>query len=383
MAATQTYDVIIVGGGLAGLVSAIELSRSHLSVLLIEKKAYPFHKVCGEYVSNEVLAYVQSLGFNPFEYGASNITQLRVSTPGGRSYHTHLDLGGFGISRCVMDNALFNIAQSYGAEILTETRVSNIELKDSFFTVTTLEGQHFFAKLVIASHGKRDTLDKKLERKFINHHTGYLGVKYHLKTDYPDNEIGLDNFRNGYCGIVRIEDDTYNLCYLYKKSAAHPFKNIAELEENELYQNPVLKNILQNSDFLYDKPEVINEICFDRKEPVLHHILMCGDSAGLITPLCGNGMAMAITGAKVLSELIIQSGIAKNQVIELSARMKLERRYTEIWNELFKQRLFWGRAIQTCFGNPVYTGAFITAAYHSPFRNWLIRQTHGKPIGIK
>lgn len=383
MAATQTYDVIIVGGGLAGLVSAIELSRNKLSVLLIEKKQYPFHKVCGEYVSNEVLAYLQSLGFNPFEHGASSIGILRVSTPKGKSYSTQLDLGGFGISRYIMDNALFQLAQSYGAEIRTQTRVSNIQFEANSFKVETTEGQLFYAKLVIASHGKRDTLDKKLEREFINHHTGYLGVKYHIKTDYPANEIGLDNFRNGYCGIVRIEDDMYNLCYLYKKRPAYPFKNITELEENELHKNPVLKNIFHNSDFLFEKPEVINEICFDRKEPVLNHVLMCGDSAGLITPLCGNGMAMAITGAKVLSGIIIQSGIANMQDIELPERLQLERRYTELWNQLFKRRLFWGRAIQTCFGNPFYTGAFIPAAYYSPFRNWLIRQTHGKPISIK
>jgi len=32
--------------------------------------------------------------------------------------------------------------------------------------------------------------------------------------------------------------------------------------------------------------------------------LMIGDTAGLIHPLCGNGMAMAIHSAKIASELI-------------------------------------------------------------------------------
>ena len=40
-------DIIIVGGGLAGLASAIHLSKKGLSVLLIEKNEYPKHKVCG------------------------------------------------------------------------------------------------------------------------------------------------------------------------------------------------------------------------------------------------------------------------------------------------------------------------------------------------
>jgi flavin-dependent dehydrogenase len=44
---TTTFDVIIVGGGLAGLTSAIHLSKLKKKVLLIEKNTYPKHKVCG------------------------------------------------------------------------------------------------------------------------------------------------------------------------------------------------------------------------------------------------------------------------------------------------------------------------------------------------
>ena len=75
------YDVIIAGGGLAGLTSAILLSKGGLKVLLLEKKTYPFHKVCGEYVSNEVADFFSRIGFDPFKHNASKIDQLRISTP--------------------------------------------------------------------------------------------------------------------------------------------------------------------------------------------------------------------------------------------------------------------------------------------------------------
>ena len=51
----ETNDVLIIGGGLAGLTSAIHLAKENKSIVLIEKNTYPNHKVCGEYVSNEVL----------------------------------------------------------------------------------------------------------------------------------------------------------------------------------------------------------------------------------------------------------------------------------------------------------------------------------------
>jgi flavin-dependent dehydrogenase len=72
----QQTDVLIVGGGLAGLTAALHLARQHLSVLLIEKETYPHHKVCGEYVSNEVLSYLRFLNADPVD-----LTHIAGSAP--------------------------------------------------------------------------------------------------------------------------------------------------------------------------------------------------------------------------------------------------------------------------------------------------------------
>lgn len=366
----KEYDVIIVGGGLAGLTAAILLSRAEKKVLLLEKKSYPFHKVCGEYVSNEVLPFLLLLGFDPFNYGASRINKLRISTPQGKNIHSSLEPGGFGLSRYVMDNALFEIAERSGTEIHLLSRVTDISFSDDQFKVVTNSGQIFFSKLVIGSYGKRDVLDKKLKRSFIGSHTKYLGVKYHIKTNYPVNEIGLDNFENGYCGIVKIEEDKYNLCYLYRNNKQKIFNSIKELEEKILFKNPVLKAVFSNSQFLFEQPEVINEISFASKNTVESHILMCGDSAGLIAPMCGNGMSMAIRAAEILSALIIETQPGK--------RNELEKKYEREWEKQFHSRLYWGRMLQHIFGNPVLTGASIQTIHAFPkIEQWLIGKTHG------
>ena len=56
--------VLIIGGGLAGLTAAIHLRKLNIPVTLIEKNAYPKHKVCGEYISNEVLPYLKWLNIS-------------------------------------------------------------------------------------------------------------------------------------------------------------------------------------------------------------------------------------------------------------------------------------------------------------------------------
>src|SRR5690606_10741318 len=108
-------DVIIAGGGLAGLCNAISLSRAGLKVHVIEQKSYPVHKVCGEYISNETLPFLQSLQINPDQLNPSKISKLLISSPSGSTIHLPLDLGGFGLSRYTLDHFLYKHALGLGA----------------------------------------------------------------------------------------------------------------------------------------------------------------------------------------------------------------------------------------------------------------------------
>ncbi len=62
MSDETVYDVAVVGGGLAGLSLAIQCAGNGFSVVLFEKEIYPFHKVCGEYISMESWSFLESLG---------------------------------------------------------------------------------------------------------------------------------------------------------------------------------------------------------------------------------------------------------------------------------------------------------------------------------
>src|SRR5690606_31631009 len=107
-------DVLIIGGGLAGLTNALLLSRAGLSVCLIEKKKYPFHRVCGEYISNEVVPYLKSIDAYPELANVPVINQLLLSDTGGNSVSLNLPLGGFGVSRHFFDNFLYEKATKAG-----------------------------------------------------------------------------------------------------------------------------------------------------------------------------------------------------------------------------------------------------------------------------
>ncbi len=369
-------DVIIIGGGLAGLCNAIELAKAGASVAVIEKNQYPFHKVCGEYISNETLPFLESLGLDPFELGAVALTEFSTSTPKGQTLSMTLDLGGFGISRYTLDHALYEIATKQGVKFYLKTKVIDLQPCQEGFQLTTDQAGILSARICIGAYGKRANIDQRLQRNFLKQRSPYVGVKYHIRTHaHPAHQIALHNFKDGYCGISQIEDGQFCLCYLTTRENLRKSGDIPTMEKNILSKNPFLAQLFQEAEFLYERPLVINEITFTPKPLIEQGVLMCGDTAGMIAPLCGNGMAIAIHSAKLLSGLLIE------HLAGTLNRSELEMHYTQQWRAMFAQRLWAGRSIQRWFGHPQLTEILVSMGKTIPLvAKFLMSKTHGKPF---
>jgi len=367
--------VTVIGGGLAGLLTSIQLVRKNIPVQLFEKKRYPFHRVCGEYISNETVPFLKSLNLYPEALKPSQIKRLQLTSVNGKSVVMQLDLGGFGISRYAFDNWLCQKAIREGVEVNQNMEVKKIDFKKNEFTLHTNK-EAFVSDVVIGAYGKRSRLDINMNRSFINKKSPYVGIKYHLKIEHPDDLIALHNFKDGYCGISNVENGVSNLCYLSHRDNLKNSGSINALEEQILYRNPFLKTIFRNAEFVFTPPETINEISFQTKRPVENHVLMAGDAAGMITPLCGNGMAMAIHTSKILSNLIVP--FCKN---EFSSREKLESVYAREWHQQFATRLRIGRQLQNLFGSTFASNLAVGVARNfKPLANYLVSKSHGKPF---
>jgi len=371
--------VAIIGGGLAGLSLSIQLAKAGYKVVLFEKEKYPFHKVCGEYISLESWNFIEQLGLPLSKMNLPIIKKLIVSSPDGKTIESNLDLGGFGISRYLLDYELSKIARQNGVEIFEETKVNDIVFESGLFTIST-STVTFQSTVVAGTFGKRSNIDVKWSRDFIkqknNKLNNYIGVKYHVQTTFAPGTIALHNFKDGYCGISQIENDEYCLCYLTTAQNLKTNNNsISAMEKNVLQKNSHLKKIFSSSTFLYQYPVTISQISFDKKSQVQNHVLLIGDAAGMITPLCGNGMSMALHGSKIAFDKIDK--FLKKQI----TREQLEDQYRIEWNKNFANRLQMGRVIQSLFGKTWITNTFISTIKYFPFLiRRMISSTHGKPF---
>jgi flavin-dependent dehydrogenase len=374
-----SYDVAIVGGGLAGLSLSIQMAKQGYSTILFEKEQYPFHRVCGEYISLESWNFLESLGYPLSEMNLPLIKNLLVSSPAGKVISHALTPGGFGISRFKLDDEMADLARRNGVHLLEEHKVTDVVFTRPVFDIHC-SSLRYQAKVVCGTFGKRSNLDIKWKRPFTDVKPGklnnYVGVKYHVRTDFPADTIALHNFENGYCGISRIEDGKYCVCYLTTARNLKASENsIRKLEENILQRNPFLKRAFSECEMLYSSPVTISQISFQRKSLVENHVLMVGDAGGMITPLCGNGMSMALHGSK------LAAGLIHRYLSRDISQSALEQEYIQQWKRLFSRRLQMGRLIQRFFGKEALTNIFINSIKPFPnFISYLIRQTHGEPF---
>ncbi|KAA6441270.1 NAD(P)/FAD-dependent oxidoreductase [Dyadobacter flavalbus] len=371
----KKYDCAIIGGGLAGLCLAIQLAVRNISVILFEKNQYPFHKVCGEYISMESHDFLAELGL-PFEkLELPYISKLGISSEKGFMLEHELGMGGFGISRHSLDQYLFRIASEKGVTILQNCRVNDVQQHDpENFIIATSKGI-FSAEIVCGSYGKYTPA-------FINPHVksekndgtaNYIGVKYHIKTNLAPDRIELHNFRNGYCGISKVDRDWHCLCYLTtSENLLKNGKDIKKMEENVLFRNPFLKAYFVNSQFVSSQPLVISNVNFSKKQTQAEGIFLLGDAAGCITPLCGNGMSMGMRASKLLATELIRF-YRKEQSLQDAAVQ-----YQSEWNKAFQNRITAGYYLQNLFGKRNLTDIALKLLSKSPaLTDKLVSLTHG------
>lgn len=379
------YDVAIIGGGVAGLALSIQLARAGYSVCLLEKDKYPFHRVCGEYISLEAWNFLRDLGVPLDALQPPILDTLLLTSPKGRSFTMQLPLGGFGISRYTLDAHLAHLAKQSGVILLEETKAEDVEgegsccirISSRYKNSNSAGTGTVHAKLCCGAFGKRSNMDVRWKRAFLQRSDkkldNYIGVKYHVLANWKANVIGLHNFPGGYCGISKVEGDRFCMCYMTKAESLKANGNdITQMERQVLCTNPHLEALLTEAVRLDSFPVTISQISFSPKTQVEQGVLLLGDAAGMITPLCGNGMSMALHGSKIAFRCI--AGFLQGQL----TRSAMEQHYAQQWRECFAGRLSAGRALQRFFGKETASNLFINVFRIFPFlARPVVKRTHG------
>ena len=354
-------DVAIVGAGPAGSTLAALLAGRGVSVALYDRDTFPRDKLCGEFLSYDALPIVERLGIDLA--GAPEIGRCRVVTR-TRTYQFEFPHAARGTSRMFLDALLFRNAVARGAQAFDGTTVGALsQLK---------------AKVVVGAWGRWGRFDTQLERGFVRDRSHRnFGFKRHYRAGggagAPRNDRGvieLYSFRRGYLGVNDVEDGATNICGLVHASrlAGHKGRWDAFVDQIRAEEAPL--------EALYSRYEPAQEnflssepVIFRARSPVEGGVFMIGDASGVIDPLTGNGMAMAIQSALVLAPLVVQL------LAHPDRRADIEREYRAKHAAMFRPRIAWSRRVASLLSRPALLDVALRGIRDGAAGAFLLRRT--------
>lgn len=372
------YDAIVIGGGLAGCSVALQLARQDHDVLLLEESTYPRHKLCGEFLSPEAQSSLDGLGVLEavHDAGAAPISQATLTGPTGTTSSHAIPGTALGLTRYELDALLYREACATGVEGRPATRATEVHgsLDDGF--AVAADGETVEAALVIGAYGRRGVLDRTLDRPFLKQSSPYVAFKAHFAGTHDIADPGtieLHTAPGGYCGVGPVEDNRLNVCWIGRIGALKNAGGTPESMLNEtLRQNPRLDNRMGTLSRVSERYEAVSQVPLMPKGRFAEDVCMVGDAAGMIAPLCGDGMAMALDAADLLAPL------ADDLLSERRSPTSFKSAYEREWTRTFGRRMRIGRWVHAAAFRPTLTTALLrTCSVLPPLARWLIRSTRG------
>ncbi len=306
--------VQIIGAGPAGSSAAIAARQEGADVLLIEKSRFPRHKVCGEYLSPEVLPVLRALG------AWDSILEARPAVMRRLILHFRssekrcmLPESAFGLSRYCLDQLLFNAAIKSGARNQVEP------LPEPFAGSTVL------------AYGRKNASPRG-NRLF--------GFKAHF-TGPANDAVELFFFDGCYVGVNAVEDGITNVCGLGPENilSRFDFDMDAVVASSKPLANR-LEPLARQWKWLTTGPLVFQNAFRSGSE---FSSYPAGDALSFVDPFTGSGMLSALTTGR-LAGIAAARGTPVHEYID-QCRRRLERPYQ--FSALFRGLLAngWGEGL--------------------------------------
>ncbi|MCL4693511.1 MAG: FAD-dependent monooxygenase, partial [Candidatus Hydrogenedentes bacterium] len=305
-----SWDVVIVGAGCAGALAAREVARSGLSVLLVDKAAFPRWKVCGCCLNVRAQDALRAAGLSPLlsECNAVPIDSLRLAA-GGRVATVPLP-GYASLSREALDAALVQSAIEAGCQFLPRTRASAGEVSAQARTLTLSQGEtrcEVSARLILAADGLGGGLlrrDGEVEPSVRSgSRIGAGTIASHAPEAYRRGTIYMACGEGGYVGLVRLEDGRLDIAAAFDADRVRREGGLAGAA-SRILDSAGLPGIVNLEQLTWRGTPALTRAATRLSA---HRALILGDAAGYVEPFTGEGMAWAFSSAMAVARLVPQA----------------------------------------------------------------------------
>ncbi|GAB6930441.1 NAD(P)/FAD-dependent oxidoreductase [Paenibacillus sp. JCM 10914] len=304
---SMQMDAIVIGAGIAGTSSALQLARAGHRTLLLDRQQFPRHKTCGEFMSPETREMLEYLDIYLLdnEVKPSTMDHAKIIMPSGGEIAAPLPGPAYGISRFELDRLLHEQATAAGVQIATRTAVTDIkQLGDqSYEVITQQQGKpvHYRAKAVIGAYGTKKPRGIPYTQEERDD-TVYVGVKSHFQGIMVPSRVELYFCDGGYVGISPIEDGKVNVAALLALDVVQGSgKSVPDILEAATRSNMSLRKRMEAGTPVPGTQVSIAPLRLSDTPNPWSDYPHIGDAMMMLPPLCGDGMSIALRSSLLCS----------------------------------------------------------------------------------
>jgi menaquinone-9 beta-reductase len=354
-------DALVIGAGPAGASTAQGLARVGLSVMLVEKRAFPRRKVCGEFISAPTWPLLGMLGVSGALSPQAGPPVHRVGLFAGEAM---LDSPmppaegaarwGCALGRHVLDTALVEAAARGGAQLRQPAAVVAMTRVDGNHRVTLESGrsgrEDVLARIVVDAHGSWERLGGSQPAPRPG---DLLGFKARFTAArLAPGLMPLVLFPGGYGGLVETDSGMVSFSCCIRRDTLRAIR-----PGHGSAGEAVLWHAMRHCRGLR---EALGDARLERSwlaaGPIrpgirpLHDggVFRAGNAAGEAHPLIAEGITMAIQSGFLLAQCI-----AAQRSLSGGALAGAGRQYERAWHKQFASRVRASRAFATLTLAPV------------------------------
>jgi len=294
----ESYDVIIAGAGPGGGTAAYFLSQAGLDVLVLEKETFPRYKTCGGGVSPAFLAQVFPFSFEPVLCSHVRTASYEL---GGQRVSMPLPPGKIGmVMRADFDA---HILAHSRADVRFGAAVKEVSELTDRVTVTTRDGRRYQACYLIGSDGASSIVARSLGLQRRHKMMAAIEIEAPaseaVRAAFQDHALFIfGEIKNGYLWIFPKGD--------------HLSVGIGALGPRPGELQARLRQVMQRFSITLDgltfhgHPIPLYSLRRQARAPITtRRCLLVGDAAGLVDPLTGEGIRMAIKSGRLAAQALL------------------------------------------------------------------------------
>ncbi|MGV9288441.1 NAD(P)/FAD-dependent oxidoreductase [Streptomyces sp. NPDC003719] len=277
------HDVLIVGGGPAGLATALHAVRAGLDTVVAEPRRAPVDKACGEGL---MPGAVRALGALGLEVPGHPVTGIRYVQGPRRAQAAFRHGLGLGVRRTALHSSLYQAVVDAGVPVLP-LRVGEVR-QDA--TNVTVPGTGLRARWLVAADGLHSPLRRSLGLEVRTRAAPRYGLRRHYAVPPWSSFVEVHWGPHGEAYVTPLGPALVGVALLTARRA--PFGT-------QLEGFPELAARLP-ADAAVTAVRGAGPLRQRARTRAHGRVLLVGDAAGYTDALTGEGVSLALTGAEAL-----------------------------------------------------------------------------------